>query len=234
MKVYFVGAGPGSKELLTLKAYQLLKKADLIIYPGSIIEEKMLKEFSGHKVNSHGMTLEEIVELIEEAVKRNKNVVRLQSGDPSIYGAIQEQIDLLEKRGIEVEVVPGVSSIFASAAALKSELTLPGVSQTVVITRPSGKTLDQDQITELSQMDTTLVILLGVHKIREVVKKVERPGNTPVAVVYHASREDEKIIRGTLKDIADKVEREGIDRTAVIIIGNVLKSGYGRSVLYSK
>jgi len=234
VKVYFVGAGPGNKELLTLKAYRLLRNAELIIYPGSIIDEEMLSEFSGRKLNSHGMSLEEIVELIQRAVEKNQTVVRLQSGDPSIYGAIREQIDLLEERGIEVEIVPGVSSVFASAAALRAELTLPGVSQTVVITRPAGKTLEEDQITELSKMDVTLVILLGVHKIREVIKKVERPDDTPVAVVYHASREDEKVIMGTLRNIADRVEEEGINRTAVIIIGDVLKSTFRRSVLYSK
>lgn len=170
-KVYFVGAGPGDPELLTLKAYKLLKEADLIIYPGSLIEEDFLKEFEGKKVNSYGMKLEEIVSLIEKAVKEGKKVVRLQSGDPSIYGAINEQIRELEKRGIDVEVIPGVSSIFASAAALKSELTSPEVPS-VVITRPAGKTLKEDEIEEFAKTNSTLVILLGVDKIDEIVKKV--------------------------------------------------------------
>ncbi|ADC66399.1 Uroporphyrin-III C/tetrapyrrole (Corrin/Porphyrin) methyltransferase [Ferroglobus placidus DSM 10642] len=232
-KVYFVGAGPGDPELLTLKAYKLLKEADLIIYPGSLIEEDFLKEFEGKKVNSYGMKLEEIVSLIEKAVKEGKKVVRLQSGDPSIYGAINEQIRELEKRGIDVEVIPGVSSIFASAAALKSELTSPEVPS-VVITRPAGKTLKEDEIEEFAKTNSTLVILLGVDKIDEIVKKVSkhRSIEEPAAVVYKASRKEEKVVVGTLGDIAEKVKREGIKRTAVIIIGRSLKKE-GRSILYA-
>ncbi|WP_290899954.1 SAM-dependent methyltransferase [Ferroglobus sp.] len=232
-KVYFVGAGPGDPELLTLKAYKLLKEADLIIYPGSLVEEEFLKEFKGEKVNSYGMKLEEIVDLIEKAVREGRKVVRLQSGDPSIYGAINEQIRELEKRGIEVEVVPGVSSVFASAATLKSELTSPDVPS-VVITRPAGKTLKEDEIEEFAKTNSTLVILLGVNKIDDIVKKVSkhRGFDEPAAVVYKASRKDEKVIVGTLKDIAEKVKKARIKKTAVIIIGRSLKRE-GRSVLYA-
>jgi len=231
-KVYFVGAGPGDKELLTIKAYKLLKEADLIIYPGSLIEENLLEEFEAEKVNSYGMKLEEIVDLIEREVKRGKKVVRLQSGDPSIYGAINEQIRELESRGVDVEVVPGVSSVFASAAALKSELTSPDVPS-VVITRPAGKTLEKDEIEEFAKTNSTLVVLLGVDKIEEIARKVSkhRGDEEPVAVVYRASRNDQKVVVGTLKDIAEKVRREGIKRTATIIIGKSLKKE-GRSRLY--
>ncbi|AEA46843.1 cobalt-precorrin-4/precorrin-4 C(11)-methyltransferase [Archaeoglobus veneficus] len=234
MKVYFAGFGPGDPELLTLKAYGLLKEADLIIYPGSLISEDALSEFEAEKVNSHGMKLEEIIDLIENAVKSGKKVVRLQSGDPSIYGAIAEQTRELEKRGIEYEIIPGVSSIFASAASLKAELTMPGVAEFVFVGRPKGRTLDEDYLDVVAPLPCTIVILLGVDKIRYVAEKVAevRGKDEPAAVVYHASREDEKVITGTLADIADKVEAEGIKRTAVIIIGKALKKEGRRSVLY--
>ncbi len=232
-KVYFVGAGPGDKELLTLRAYKLLKEADLIIYPGSLIDESFLEEFPGKKVNSYGKKLEEIVDIITSAVEEGKKVVRLQSGDPSIYGAINEQIRELEKRGVEVEIVPGVSSVFASASALKIELTSPECPS-VVITRPAGRTLEKDEIEEFAKTNSTIVVLLGVDKIREVAEKVatHRGYDEPAAVVYRASRSDQKVIVGTLGDIAEKVEREGIKRTATIIIGKSLKRE-GRSILYA-
>lgn len=233
MKVVFAGFGPGDPELLTLKAYRILKEADLIIYPGSLIEESFLSEFNAQKVSSHGKSLEEIVELIEQAVREGKKVVRLQSGDPSIYGAINEQIHELRKRGIEVEVIPGVSSIFASAAALKSELTSPDIPS-VVITRPAGKTLEKDEIDEFARTNSTLVILLGVDKIEDIARRVAeiRGWSEPVAVVYRASRSDEIVVEGTLADIAEKVREAGIRRTATIIIGRAIKSAR-RSVLYA-
>jgi len=232
-KVYFVGAGPGDPELLTLKAYKLLKKADLIIYPGSIIEGGFLKDFDGKKMNSYGRSLQEIIDSISEAVKEGEEVVRLQSGDPSIYGALDEQREMLNEKEIDIEVVPGVSSVFASASSLKMELTIPGVSQTVAITRPAGKTLsrEEDIIEELAELPLTLVILLGIGELEDVVEKVSRHrGNVPIFVVYHASREDEKIIRGNTGDIVEKVRLEGIERTAVIIVG--LRGEHKRSVLY--
>ncbi len=233
MKVYFAGFGPGDPELLTLKTYKLLKNADLIIYPGSLVEEEFLEEFEGEKFNSFGRSLEEIVDVIEKAVKGGKTVVRLQSGDPSIYGAINEQINELKKRGIEVEVIPGVSSVFASASALKSELTSPDVPS-IVITRPAGKTLERDEIEEFARTNSTLVILLGVDKIRDIAERVGkiRGFDEPAFVVYRASRKDEIVIEGTLADIAEKVEKANIRKTATIIIGKAVKSGR-RSVLYA-
>ncbi len=233
MKVHFVGFGPGDPELLTIRAYRLLREADLIIYPGSLIDEEFLAEFEGEKVSSYGMRLEEIVDLIERAVNSGKKVVRVQSGDPSIYGAINEQIRELRKRGIEVEVVPGVSSIFASAAALRSELTSPDVPS-VVITRPAGKTLDKDEIEEFARTNSTLVILLGIDKIEDIARRVAkiRGEKEPVAVVYKVSRDDEVVVEGTLGDIAEKVKRAGIRRTATIIIGRAIRQAR-RSVLYA-
>lgn len=233
MKVYFIGFGPGDPELLTVKGYNLLKKADLIIYPGSLIDEKYLSQFKAEKINSFGLKLEEIVEIIEKALKDGKKVVRLQSGDPSIYGAIGEQIEELEKRGIECEIIPGVSSIFASAAAMKKELTTPEVPG-VIITRPKGRTLDKDYLEILASTPLTLIVLLGVDKIDYIVKEVGkvRGLDEPCAVVYHASREDEKVIVSKLGEIADKVKKAGIKRTATIIIGKAVESYKGRSILY--
>ncbi|MCS7130357.1 MAG: cobalt-precorrin-4/precorrin-4 C(11)-methyltransferase [Archaeoglobaceae archaeon] len=230
MKVFFVGFGPGDPELLTLKGYRLLSEADVIIYPGSIIPDGSLKEFSGMKINSHGMKLEEIVTLIEKFVKDGKKVVRVQSGDPSIYGAIREQIEELEKRGIECEVVPGVSSVFAASAKLKAELATAD-TPTLIITRSAGKTLEKDEIEELAKTNSTLVFLLSSGKIDELAQRLLRiRGDEPAVVAYKVSQEGEKIIEGKLSDIAEKAK--GIDRMALIIVGKALKS-VRRSRLYS-
>jgi len=231
--VYFVGFGPGDPELLTLRGYRLLKAADLIIYPGSIIEESFLRGFEGEKINSHGMKLEDIVGIIEDAVRGGKRVVRLQSGDPSIYGALGEQIEELERRGISCAVVPGVSSVFASAAAIKKELTTP-TSPGVIITRPAGRTLAEDHLDVLAATPLTLVILLGADRIDYIAEKVGRVRGfeEPCAVVYHASRADETVVLGSLGDIAEKVRRRGISKTATIIIGSAVEGYEGRSRVY--
>ncbi len=237
MKIYFIGFGPGDPELLTIKAYKILKQADIIIYPGSLIDEKFLEEFNGRKVNSYGMRLEEIIELIESSVKAGKTVARIVSGDPSIFSAINEQIIELRKRGLECEVIPGVSSVFSTAATLKTELTTPSVSHAVVILRPAGKTLNRDYLEEFAKIPCTIVILLGMEKIEEIAERVGRirGWDEPIAVVHHASRGDEKIVKGRLGDIAEKVRKEGIRRTSVIIIGKVLEKeeNVGRCVLYA-
>ncbi|MEM0351100.1 MAG: SAM-dependent methyltransferase [Archaeoglobaceae archaeon] len=234
MKVYFVGFGPGDKELLTVRGLKLLEKADLIIYPGSIIEERMLEDFKAEKVNSHGMRLEEIVDLMEKAVRAGKIVVRLQSGDPSIFGAIWEQIRELKKRGIEAEIVPGVSSIFAASASLGIELTSPELVG-VAIVRPKGRTLEEDHLEEIAKLPLTLVILLGADKVDHIVEKVGkvRGLDEPCAVVYKASREDEKKFFCKLSDLKQMMEKEGIRRMAVIIIGKAVLGYEGRSHLYS-
>jgi precorrin-4/cobalt-precorrin-4 C11-methyltransferase len=182
------------------------------------------------------MDLEELVGVMERAVKSGKKVVRLHSGDPSLYGAIVEQIEELEKRGITVGIVPGVSSLFSAAASLGIQLTLRGVSESLIVTRPAGKTLSQDQIRELSSHGATMVIFLGTEKLGEITKKLLCPPDTPAAVVYHASWPDEKIIRGTVGDIARKAREHGIERTALLVVGNVLdpaRKGHVRSYLYS-
>jgi precorrin-4/cobalt-precorrin-4 C11-methyltransferase len=181
------------------------------------------------------MSLEETGDAIAEALTAGKTVVRLHSGDPSIFGSIVEQIDDLQRRGIEVEVVPGVSSMFAAAAALQTQLTLKGVSETVIITRPAGATLEKDTIPELSRMGASLVIFLGTDKLEDITSRLECPKDTPAAVVYHASWPDQKVVKGTVADIAAKAKEAGIEKTALIIIGGIVEplTRYQRSVLYS-
>jgi len=233
MKLYFVGAGPGDPELITVKGRRLLDEADLVVYAGSLVNPALLEGISAETVDSNGLSLESTSSRILEALRLGKRVVRLHSGDPSLYGAILEQNEPLEEEGVEVEVVPGVSSLFASAAALKTQLTLKGVSESLIITRPAGTTLERDELAALSRHNATMAVFLGTDKIREVVKSLELPADTPAAVVYHASWPDELVLAGTVADIADKVEAAGIRRSALILIGGVLKrEGFGRSHLY--
>jgi precorrin-4/cobalt-precorrin-4 C11-methyltransferase len=235
--VWFVGAGPGDPDLITVKGQFLLEDADVLIYAGSLVNPALIARSEAKtKLDSWGMDLEELVGVMESAVKSGKKVVRLHSGDPSLYGAIVEQIEELEKREITVGIVPGVSSLFSAAASLGIQLTLRGVSESLIVTRPAGKTLSQDQIRELSGYGATMVIFLGTEKLGEITKKLLCPPDTPAAVVYHASWPDEKIIRGTVGDIARKAREHGIERTALLVVGKVLdpeKKGHVRSYLYS-
>lgn len=227
-KVIFIGGGPGDPELLTLKAYNTIKKADVIIYAGSLVNRDVLgcaKEDSLIK-NSASMNLDEILELMEESVGEGKLVARVHTGDPAIYGAIGEQIEGLKDKNIDFEIIPGVSSFFAAAAALEAELTLPEVSQTVIITRPEGRTPkpSKEAISKLAEHQATMCIFLGVHMIEDVVNDLltHYPKDTPVAVVQKASWPDEKIVRGTLDNIALKVAESDIKKTAMIVVGEVL------------
>lgn len=227
-KVFFVGAGPGDPELLTLKGKAIIKKADILIYAGSLVNPQVLnfKKKGAASYNSASMNLKEIVALIAREVKKGKTVARIHSGDPAIYGAIQEQISLLEKKNISYEVIPGVSSVFAAAAALKKELTLPERSQTVILTRISGRTKvpSRESIDKLAQAQATMAIFLSVAHIEKVMEQL-RTGyspDTPVAVIYKASWPDEKVVRGTLKTIAGKVHKAGIKRQALILVGSAL------------
>lgn len=239
-KVYFVGAGPGDPELLTLKGLRLLREADVIVYTGSLIDPSILgfAKPSVERYDSAVLNLDEIVKLIAKAVGEGKYVVRLCGGDPSLYGAMQEQIDLLQAQGIECEVVPGVSSFLAAAASLKRELTLPGVSQTVIITRPEGRTPTpkSEDVRRLAKHEVTMVIFLGVQYIRRLCEELAEggyPRNTPVAVLYRVTWPQEAVVRGTIEDIADKVERLKLSKTAIVIVGRILsEGGYNRSKLY--
>lgn len=236
-KVYIVGAGPGAPDLITVRGMALLERADVLVYAGSLVNPDLVARSGARvKLDSWGMSLEEIVAAIEEHVSAGRCVVRLHSGDPALYGAIVEQMAELSRRGIEAEIVPGVSSLFAAAAALKIQLTLRDVSESLIVTRPAGATLESDQIAALSRHGQTMVVFLGTQQMEEVLGDVEVPPDTPAAVVYHASWPDQKIVRGTVADIAQKARAAGIERTALIVIGKVVDpatSGFGRSVLYS-
>ncbi|MCZ7402056.1 MAG: precorrin-4 C(11)-methyltransferase [Candidatus Methanoperedens sp.] len=231
--VYFVGAGPGNPKYITVKGRELLESADFVMYAGSLVNPVVLNYVHGEKLDSYGMKLEDIADALAKKMDEGKTVVRLHSGDPSLYGAIIEQIDSLKKRNIDVKIIPGVTSLFAAAAALKTQLTINGITETLIITRPAGTTLEKDSLRELSRHNATMAIYLGTDKLRHIMDSVEYPQETPAAVVYHASWNDEKVIIGTVGDIADKVEAQGIERSAMIIIGNVLTpENYKRSHLY--
>jgi precorrin-4/cobalt-precorrin-4 C11-methyltransferase len=233
MKIYFVGAGPGDPDLITVKGKRLLQEADLVIYAGSLVNPRLLDGLKAQQVDSNGLSLEDTTTRILEALREGKRVVRLHSGDPSLYGAILEQMRPLEEAGVEVEVIPGVSSLFAASAALKTQLTLKGISESLIVTRPAGTTLERDELKALSGHGTTLAVFLGVDKIRDVIASLDRPIDTPVAVIYHASWPDQKVLIGTLGDIAEKVEAQGISRSALILVGGVVKrTDFRRSHLY--
>ncbi|WBF10704.1 precorrin-4 C(11)-methyltransferase [Methanothermobacter marburgensis] len=233
-EVVFIGAGPGDPELITLKAIRVLERSDVVIYAGSLVNRKILEYAPGAEVhNSAHMDLEEITEIMVNACRAGKTVARVHTGDPSIYGAIKEQMRVLDEKGIPYSVIPGVSSVFAAAAALGTELTLPEISQTVIITRPAGRTPvpPSESLEELARHGSTMCIFLGVHMIGDVAERLMKhyPPDTPVAVVKRASWPDEEIVRGTLADISMKVHEAGIKKTAMIIVGRVLDPGEFRA-----
>lgn len=239
--VFFVGCGPGDPDLITIKAKKLIQKADVVVFSGSLIPKPILKLCKKGKLyDAAKLVREEIFDLLYKNAKKDKLVVRLHDGDPAIYGAIREQIDNLEKKGIASIVVPGVTSFLASAAALGTQLTLPGVTQTMIITRAESRTKvpKREQISELAKHQATLIFYLSVHLLTKISKEAIAGGykkTTPVAVVYRASRKDQKIILGTLTDIAKKVKAEKITMTAIVIIGDVIKpKSYEYSKLYDK
>ena len=225
--VHFVGAGPGDPELITVKGKRLLHEADLVIYTGSLVPEALVAGLGGEVHNSAGMNLDEVFALILSAWRQGRRIVRLHTGDPAIYGAINEQIALMKEHGIPFQVVPGVSSGTASAAALQTELTLPEVSQTVIFTRRGGRTPvpEKEQLQALASHQATMMIFLSVGMIDEVVADLLEggyPPDTPVAVVEKVSWPDERRLRGTLATIAAQVKEAGIRKTAIIAVGRVL------------
>jgi len=231
-KVYFVGAGPGDPELITLKGRGLLERAGLVVYAGSLVNPRILDGLDAELKDSAAMNLDEIIHAMSEAVERGLLVVRLHTGDPHIYGAIQEQMERLDGLGIPYDVVPGVSSVFGAAAGLKRELTLPEVTQTVIITRRAGRTPvpERESLPELARHQSTMMILLSVSQIEEVVADLLRGGyplDTPAHVVEKATWPEEKVIRGTLGDIADKTQVAGVTKTAIIAVGQALSAGSG-------
>ena len=241
--VYFIGAGPGDIELLTIKAKQIIERADVIIYADSLVNPEVCR-FAREGVEIHksaSLTLEETTDIIVTAVAQEKTIARLQSGDPAIYGAIQEQMARLDEKGIEYQIIPGVSSLFAAAASLQSELTVPGLSQTVIITRLEGKTSvpATETLTSLAAHRATIAIFLSASLVENVASELIQGGynqDTPAAVVYRASWEDELVIRTTLRHLAERVRQAGIKKQALILVGEFLEHpGKGlRSKLYDK
>jgi precorrin-4/cobalt-precorrin-4 C11-methyltransferase len=239
MKVYFVGAGPGDPELLTVKAERLLKNCQICIYAGSLVSDSVLDLLprNAERHDSASLDLEEITRLFVDASERGIDVVRLHSGDPSIYGAIGEQMNELDRCGIDYEVIPGVSSFQAAAAALRTELTAPEVAQTIILTRTSGRTpLPETQELEiLAQTQATLCIFLSAHKIAQIAETLAKHYGVecPAAVIYKVSWPDQRIIKGTLSDIGEKVSAAEIKKTAMVIVGQALARGIAASRLYN-
>ncbi|MFH0782421.1 MAG: precorrin-4 C(11)-methyltransferase [Pseudomonadota bacterium] len=229
-RVHFVGAGPGDPELITVKGQRLLREADLVIFTGSLVPRTLLVGLPAEIHDSAGMNLAEVFALILKSWQDGKRVVRLHTGDPSIYGAINEQISLLRSHAIPFCVVPGVSSGTASAAVLGTELTLPEVSQTVIFTRRAGRTPvpTGESLSSLATHQATMMIFLSVGMIDEVVADLcagGYPTDTPVAIIEKVSWPDEKQLRGTLATIATQVKEAKITKTAIIAVGRVLADG---------
>ena len=233
--IYFIGAGPGAPDLITLRGARLLRQADLVIYAGSLVNPELLKECPPRCtcLDSSGMTLEEVISAIQSC--SGETIVRLHTGDPSLYGAIQEQMDALTRLGLPYEIVPGVSSMSAAAAALQTEYTLPGVSQTVIVSRMAGRTPvpDREKIRSLASHQSTMVLFLSVSMLPDLCRELMEGGyrpDTPAAVVYRASWPDQAIIRGTLSDLPQKAS--GVRKTALVLVGDFLSGTRERSKLY--
>src|SRR5215208_7995091 len=228
--VYFVGCGPGDPELITLKAMNLMQNADVIVYSGSLVNPRILEYAKKNAVlyDASLIDRQEIGRILYESTKKGKLSIRLHDGDPGIFSTIREQIDRLEDDGLKCKVVPGVTSLLAAAAEMNLELTLPGITQTLIITRAELRTPVpyRESISELSKHRGTLVFYLSVHLIENIIKELLKGGaynrDTHTAVVYKASWEDQTIIRGTLDNITKKVRQAGIIKTALVIVGDVL------------
>lgn len=237
--VDFVGAGCGAADLITLRGKRLIESADVIIYAGSLVNPELLQyaKTECEVFNSAYMTLDEVISVMENAEKACKKTVRLHTGDPSLYGAIREQMDRLDKLGIDYEICPGVSSFCGAAAALKAEYTLPSVSQTVIITRMAGRTPvpESESIESLARHGSTMVIFLSTGMLDKLSERLIEGGysaNTPAAIVYKASWEDEKVCRCTVGSLAETAAKNGIEKTALITVGNFLGNDYELSKLY--
>lgn len=237
--IYIVGAGPGAEDLITVRGVELLKKADTIIYAGSLVNPGLLKYAKDDCLihDSAKMTLEEVISVMEKDDAPNKIIVRLHTGDPCIYGAIREQMDVLDSKGMEYEYVPGVSSFIGAASALKAEYTLPNVSQTVILTRMAGRTPvpEKEEIESLAAHQATMIIFLTSTMLKELSNRLIEGGyspDTPAAIVYKATWPDQKVIRTTVEKIAVEAEKEGINKMALICVGNFLGDNYDRSKLY--
>ena len=238
--VDFVGAGSGAADLITVRGKGLLEEADVIIYAGSLVNPALLEyKKEGCEVhNSAYMTLEEVIAVMEQAEAAGKRTVRLHTGDPCLYGAIKEQMDELDRRGIGYEVCPGVSSFCGAAAALHAEYTLPDVSQSVIITRMAGRTPvpEKERIEKLAAHQSTMVIFLSTGMLEELSERLIEGGygpDTPAAIVYKATWPDEKVVRCRVSTLAETAKEHQITKTALIVVGEVLEGAYNRSELYN-
>ncbi|GAB6168916.1 precorrin-4 C(11)-methyltransferase [Clostridium carnis] len=236
--VYFIGAGPGDVDLITIKGRDILTKADIVIYAGSLVAKEHLTFCKKDVIsyNSASMNLDEVIEVIKK--NENKIIVRLHTGDPSIYGAIKEQMDELDRLNIDYKVIPGVSSFTAAAAAINKEFTLPSVTQTVILTRVEGRTPvpETENLEVLAKIGASMAIFLSISMIDKVVEKLKKGygRNVPIAVVERATWEDERVITGTLDDISEKVKKAGIKKCAQILVGDFIDCSYEKSLLYDK
>lgn len=237
--IYFVGAGSGAPDLITVRGAELLRKADVVVYAGSLVNPALLKDCKNDCTiyNSAKMTLEEVMEVMIPAAQAGKLVVRLHTGDPCVYGAHREQMDILDTQQVPYEIVPGVSSFCGAAAALKAEYTLPDVSQTVILTRMEGRTPvpPKEKIELLAAHGATMVIFLSAGQMEQLSERLMQGGyaaETPVGIVYKATWPDEKVVRTTVGEMARAAESAGITKTALITVGNFLGDQYERSKLY--
>lgn len=237
--VHFVGAGSGAADLITVRGARLLGQADVVIYAGSLVNPQLLEYCKeGCEIhNSARMTLEQVLDVMQQAEQAGKTTVRLHTGDSSIYGAVREQFDELEKLGIAYDVCPGVSAFCGAAATLKAEYTLPDVSQTVIITRAPGRTpVPQGQsIRSLAAHRATMVLFLSTgltEQLQQELLEGGYPGSTPVAVVYKATWPEEKVYRCTVETLHQTVTENGLSKTALIVVGDCLGQTYERSLLY--
>ncbi|NME81912.1 precorrin-4 C(11)-methyltransferase [Clostridium sp. SM-530-WT-3G] len=238
--IYFIGAGPGATDLITVRGRDLLERAEVVIYAGSLVSKEHLEYCrpDAKIYNSAGMTLEDVMEIMTMEEQMGKLVVRLHTGDPSIYGAIREQMVELDRVGIEYEVVPGVSSFTGAAAAINREFTLPGVTQTVILTRVEGRTPvpETEDLEKLASIGASMAIFLSISMIDKVVEKLKKgyKKNVAIAVVERATWPDQRVIMGHLDDIAEKVKEKNITKCAQILVGDFLDSDFEKSLLYDK
>ena len=237
--ITFVGAGPGAEDLITVRGQRLLQDADIVVYAGSLVNPGLLSlcREDCQVYNSAKMTLEEVLDVMTEGERERKRVVRLHTGDPCLYGAIREQMDALKAQGIPYEVCPGVSSFCGAAAALGAEYTLPGISQSVVITRMAGRTPvpEKESIASFAAHQATMVVFLSTGMLKELSAELIRggyPADTPAAIVYKATWPEEKVLRCTVETLEDTAREEGVTKTALIVVGRILEGEYERSKLY--
>lgn len=237
--IHFVGAGPGDPELITVRGRRFLEEAGTIIYAGSLVNPAILDWAKpGCQIyDSAGMTLEQVLEAMEAAEKTGKDTVRLHTGDPSLYGAVREQMDALDNRGISWDVTPGVSAFSGAAAALGTEYTLPGLSQTLIITRMEGRTPvpETESLASLASHQASMALYLSAGmaaKVRDSLLEGGVPPQTPAAIVYKATWPEERVFRGTVGSLVEMAEENGITKTALILVGKFLEENYERSKLY--